>query len=233
MSSNRGRQQDFLSPNLDTSYRGQSEDNTSTFVFQEDEPDTIPLRPDYFSTISSNIGKDESTESLDFQRPPPSHLHARSDIQGYPDRPIFDTSPIPSDNQGNPFSGDYEMQPQRRFTLSRYRPFASSSSEVFGDQEYGGRPDYGMFKGDEYELTIVPRSASAMGYGESDETVRDESDNEDYDYDGAPEKPPKPSFPKAAPFKAHNGHLVLDCPIAKELLSKLPDYKPDVEGGGF
>lgn len=81
------------------------------------------------------------------------------------------------------------------------------------DREWDQNIAYGDIEGDNFQLTTALPEREAVRGNDSDDDNPFESD-------------------KVVTLGV-NGHLVLDCPVATELLSKYPGYQPDKEQGGL
>lgn len=125
------------------------------------------------------------------------------------------------------------------------------------EQEYDQHIRYDQFEGDHLELTTFKYAddESRADYTPTERTVQEGSDEDDGtehyeketagptitttsfgDGEGSFEEPPprqEVRAKKRGVISGLNGHLVLDCPVADELLSKFPDYKPGMKSGGL
>ncbi|RCK66003.1 Chitin synthase 2 [Candida viswanathii] len=126
------------------------------------------------------------------------------------------------------------------------------------EQEYDQHIQYDQFEGDHLELatfSYADDESSRMMYAPPETTIPEGSEGSEetmqYEKDTAgptvttasfgdgeasfEEPPPRQEVRanKRGAIKGLHGHLVLDCPVADELLSKFPDYKPGVKAGGL
>lgn len=124
------------------------------------------------------------------------------------------------------------------------------------EQEYDQRIRYDQFEGDHLELatfSYVEDESSRMDYSPTERTINEGSDasDETNEYEkeasgvtttpfadnvGEFEGPPPQQevrSKKRGKIAGLNGHLVLDCPVADELLSKFPDYRAGEKSGGL
>lgn len=126
------------------------------------------------------------------------------------------------------------------------------------EQEYDQRIQYNQFQGDHFDLAAISyaddESQSQLDYVPT-ERVIPEGEEEEEEGETSFEKEPgsetisgpfgeERSFEEPPPQQevrskkltratGLNGHLVLDCPVADELLSKFPDYNPAEKSGGL
>ncbi|KAM9902509.1 hypothetical protein OXX69_008284 [Metschnikowia pulcherrima] len=130
--------------------------------------------------------------------------------------------------------GDYSQNhlvPQPIYESQTYSPaFVRNAHDTDEEErEFDRDIRYNDFHGDHFDLQTIHVPEHAQG-------------NLIYDHD-EPQSPFDPVEPpeneeirekqRVGIATGHNGHLVLDCPVATELLSKFPDYRPEVKDGGL
>lgn len=189
-----------------------------------------------------------SSNSINFNDsvPPPiyqqnlstSSLHHDT---SYYNQPIFNAPPqvqVP----GDPFHEDYEMQYQgyNNNYNHAFVPHVYSDDDQ-EEREFDQRIQYNQFEGDHYDLAtasyvdddVQPEFVPVENLiDEEEEMVPDSPFGDNVQF----EQPPDQEEVRAKkPIRASgiNGHLVLDCPVAGELLSKFPDYNADEKDGGL
>lgn len=149
----------------------------------------------------------------------------------------------------NPFH-DYEMDSyNNQFQPTEYQSYEHNGAgvnfeqafvpHVYDDEEeqqFDQQIRFNDFHGDHFDLQEVQLPDSQ----EIDaETVFDVIDSpfteqpQDEEFPEPPEQEEVREKAKVGIAMGHNGHLVLDCPVATELLSKFPDYIADVKDGGL
>ncbi|CAN3366124.1 chitin synthase 2 [Diutina catenulata] len=145
--------------------------------------------------------------------PPPPMAHPNTFMQ---DQPTGQPTYPPLKNSESYEYEEYEMQPQGYHQAQYYSQplFAAGDSE---DREWDQNIEYGQIEGDNFELTTAVPDSEPVRDAEGD------GDEEDPFHDGS----------EKVVTSGVNGHLVLDCPVATELLSKYPGYNPAAEQGGL
>lgn len=93
------------------------------------------------------------------------------------------------------------------------------------EREFDRNIEYNEFEGDHYDLNEV----HAPLYEDDESPFADEEDT----FEKPPEEEPVRSKPQIGVASGYNGHLVLDCPVATELLRKFPDYNGELKDGGL
>ncbi|KAI5957211.1 CHS2 [Candida jiufengensis] len=195
-----------------------------------------------------------STNSINFQQPEPIYHHNQSstslgggDLENinYYNQPIFNTTT--SDPFTNTNGEQYEMQYQgyNNNYNQAFVPHVYDDDDL-EEREFDQRIQYNNFEGDHYDLATAsyidddnePPTSEYLPVERNileDEEEPPESPfgNENMDYQQPP--PLQEELRSKKPIRASgiNGHLVLDCPVAGELLSKFPDYKVDEKDGGL
>lgn len=203
-----------------------------------------PLTQGVYTNHHNNI----SSHSMNFNEPAPPPIYhqnlstASLHHDSYYNQPIFNAPP---QVQGDPFQEDYEMQYQG-YNSNYNHAFVPHvySDEDQEEREFDQRIQYNQFEGDHYDLAtasyVVDDDAQPefvpVGnlIDEEDEVVPD-SPFGDNNLDDFQQPPEQEEVRAKKPIRASgiNGHLVLDCPVAGELLSKFPDYNPDEKDGGL
>lgn len=200
----------------------------------------------------------QSTDLLTFQQPQAAYNnrynHSNDDfVNYYEDHPadIFNTlhndttleRPPPGIPQENPFAADdYEMRNYQGEPQYHDEPYGSYNPNfqqafvphVYDDEEeqqYDQEIQFNNIQGDHFDLQTV--------------VVPDQESERETVFEMVPQSPFADDFPeppdeeevreksKQAFVSGHNGHLVLDCPVATELLSKFPDYNTSLPDGGL
>lgn len=156
---------------------------------------------------------------------------------------------VPSHQHVDPFNEQYEMG--QFYSKSQYekynayprpaqhRNFNQTFDQAFvphtydtddEEREFDHSIHFKEIQGDHYDLQtfLVPHV---------DDDVRTVYEQLDSPFANAeiPEVPEQEEVrkPKFGIANGHNGHLVLDCPVATELLTKFPDYKSNLADGGL
>lgn len=195
-----------------------------------------------------------SDNSINFQQPPPvynnrNEMGSYDDFTNYYDesdtRPqnIFNTNQHLSAHH-NPFESssaenlpdlppnhyemnqyDYQYTPNAHYANEYNQAFVPHVYDEDDDEErdFDQRIQYNDFEGDHYDLNTVQPPPSFV----------DSPFGEEQEFEKPPEEEPVRSKPQIGVATGLNGHLVLDCPVADELLRKFPDYKHDVKDGGL
>lgn len=171
---------------------------------------------------------------------------------------VFNTSHIEPPNL-NPIHHDYEesaYQPSKQSgqasmnyelsNLHAYRPRPEHFSLAFvpntydeedlDEHEYDKNISYGHFAGDNFDLQepqIIPPLPIVEQYSPFNDDLAPERLPEFDDFEQPPEQEPVREKPTIGVAPGLNGHLVLDCPVASELLTKYQDYNPNEKDGGL
>lgn len=213
----------------------------------QDEEYLNPNQP-YTNMYNHN----NSSSSINFQQPEPAAYHQRHDdyenVSSYYNEPslerpanIFNTSHIqppelsPIHTQ-DPFNEPYN--PENTYELNNmgggYNPTYNQAfvPNVYGDddeeKDYDRRIQYDNFEGEHYDLQTIHVPESVVAELPSQPVPQSPFGDEEYI------KPPEEEPIRERPqIKALSGHLVLDCPVATELLAKFPDYRSDQKDGGL
>ncbi|KAI5968166.1 chitin synthase I [Candida pseudojiufengensis] len=224
-------------------YRDQSseEEDDDSLNFIDHNTSHTPLTHGIYQNIPNN--------SMNFQQPEPIYHHNQSTTSlhgdNYYSQPIFDTSNIHQQNSNgsDPFNHgeNYEMQYQG-YNNNYNQAFVPHvyDDEDSEEREFDQRIQYNQFEGDHYDLATASyidddQQPSEFVPIEGDIMEEEEEGpfgNEALEYQ---EPPPQEELRSKKPIRASgiNGHLVLDCPVAGELLSKFPDYKTNEKDGGL
>lgn len=162
-------------------------------------------------------------------------------------------------NNNDPFQEDYEMQyqgysgPSPNYNQA-FVPHVYDDDDDPEEREFDQRIQYNNFEGEHYDLAtasyvdddaqpdFVP-VGDLIDEGVEPIDAEDEDGNRGLEDAEGPfgseapfqEPPPQEEVRAKKPIRASgiNGHLVLDCPVAGELLSKFPDYNPNEKDGGL
>lgn len=154
---------------------------------------------------------------------------------------------VPSQNMADPFNELYEMghfYPQNQYQEypsyqqpDQHQNFGQTFDQAFvphtydtddEEKEFDHNIHFKEIQGDHYDL----QTFQAPQVDDDVQTVYDHLDSPFGDeIPEVPEQEEVRQKPKFGIANGHNGHLVLDCPVATELLTKFPDYKPNVPDG--
>ncbi|PVH15974.1 uncharacterized protein CXQ87_003834 [Candidozyma duobushaemuli] len=229
--------------------------------YREDDEESRYLR--YPQTGGVYNYSNDAVDSINFQQPQrvySSQMHQSNDnfLDYYEDeRPsaMFNTShvpppppprePLPSND---PFrDNDFEMgaYPQP-YQPTAYDPAASGFNfsqafvpHAYDDEEehqFDREIEFNRFEGEDLDLQTVHVADSDSE--QDGQTIYDQEMQSPFAETGEefPEPPEQEEVrekPKLGIATGHNGHLVLDCPVATELLTKFPDYDPSLQDGGL
>lgn len=156
------------------------------------------------------------------------------------------TQPLPSHD---PFTdNDFEMgsYPQTQYQPTAYDPDSTGYNfsqafvpHVYDDEEeqqFDREIQFNQFQGDNLDLQTVHVADSDSE--QDGRTVYDQELESPFaevgeDFPEPPEQEEVRQKPKLGIATGHNGHLVLDCPVATELLTKFPDYDASKPDGGL
>lgn len=131
----------------------------------------------------------------------------------------------------NPFANEYEMNsynnyPEQYTAQNFSQAFVPHTYDTDDEEkEFDQQIHYNDIQGDHFDLQPVQIPDEELVH-----TVYDQSP---FDPPVPPEEEEIREKPKAGIATGHNGHLVLDCPVATELLSKFPDYALEAQDGGL
>ena len=157
---------------------------------------------------------------------------------------------VPSQPMNNSFREQYEMdqfyaptqyqdylgyhQPEQHHSYGQtFTPaFVPHSYETDDEEkEFDHNIHFTEIQGDHYDLQTFQAPPTL------DDDLQTVYDRVDSPFEtGIPEIPEREkvrSKPKFGIANGHNGNLVLDCPVATELLTKFPDYKSNIPDGGL
>lgn len=187
-------------------------------------------------------------------------LYYESSVAGH-ERPadIFHTngplvpglSPLPAAE--NPFETQFGTHQAPSYELNEFHDYnyATNTNPNFSqafvphvyddeeEQEFDQRIQYNEFEGDHYDLNTVqfpePEPSIAPPPTESlVEVPESPFGDEPVEFPPPPEEEEvREEKPKIGIASGLNGHLVLDCPVATELLTKFPDYRASEKDGGL
>ena len=238
-----------------TNRQRQSDDDSSYFAFHDNNRSTTRLAADSnYGRSNTRLAEDTnydpahrttSGNSTNFLQPERTYNRLdHSIIDDYYGRPIFDTNQqqdprYQSHPQDNPFDQSYEMQ-YANAGPNYNQSFVPNVYDDNEEREFDERIQYDKFKGDHYDLAAVSYDDEATiplsGTVQEEQKELDEEQGP-FEEGVAPYVPPPAAVEvrEKKPIRASgiNGHLVLDCPVASELLSKFPDYRYGQKDGGL
>ncbi|KAK6198627.1 Chs2 chitin synthase [Scheffersomyces amazonensis] len=147
----------------------------------------------------------------------------------------YESSPQPYDpNQ------QYYQTPNQAFEQAFVPNVYDDEDE--DEREYDQQIQYNQFQGDHYDLLPVrlpePEPEPSLIDAPSTRDINDDEVpqspfGDSMMFEEPPEEEPIRSKPQIGIAPGLNGHLVLDCPVATELLTKFPDYNPELRDGGL
>ncbi|CAH2351718.1 chitin synthase 2 [[Candida] railenensis] len=193
----------------------------------------IPAEEDYYSERPSNI----------FTAPQPPSLqplgHQSQNTSGSP----FYDEPHLSNYELNDFHDynnyDAQSQPLHHSYNHAFVPNVYADDDD-DENDFDQRIHYGDFEGENYDafqpVIIQPSEEELVDLNDPDEDAISSpfGDGDDETLDKPPPDGEQPQRYHRTEIQGHNGHLVLDCPVATELLSKFSNYNPAIkEGGGL
>lgn len=199
------------------SYTNRYADSTEDFSYYEGEHPS-----DIFNTLHNEPKLARSSPDL-AQGPFGDENYELGNYYGQPeshDQAHYHDNPI---NTYEPYSN-----------VNFNQAFVPHSYEDDEEQQYDQEIQYNNFQGDHFDLQAVHVPDSPDDERETVFEVVPESpfdDNQQFPL--PPEQEEVREKTKQAFASGYNGHLVLDCPVATELLTKFPDYNPDLEDGGL
>lgn len=200
---------------------------------------------------------------INFQHPQAAYNHAgrsEEDILSYYDgnRPLemFRTPssadlqrPPPLIAAQNPFhDDDYELHDYKPQAYPGYDQYADQTGrfdQAFVPHAYDDEEEHEFdqdirfndIQGDHYDLqtVFIPEVEDQQTVYDQVEIMPEEGPFvEEAEFPEPPEEEEvREEKPRVGIAKGHNGHLVLDCPVATELLRKFPDYDPNLAEGGL
>lgn len=145
----------------------------------------------------------------------------------------------------DPFDEDYEMMNYNANNTNLYDPNIFTSDHAFDqafvphaydtddeeEKEFDRDIHFNEFQGDHYDLQTIQIPELVAS---DRQTVYDQEPQSPFEpLPDLPEEEEVREKPRVGIATGHNGHLVLDCPVATELLSKFPDYRHDAKDGGL
>lgn len=157
----------------------------------------------------------------------------------------------------NPVEYGAQYDPNQNYELNEFHDYNYNTNfqeafvpHVYEDdddeeREYDQRIQYDQFEGDYYDLNVVqlpptppPQLPIKAPLTDTPLYVDDVVPLSPFadapiEYGEPPEEEEPQREPPNVYISGINGHLVLDCPVADELLSKYRDYNPALEGGGL
>lgn len=168
------------------------------------------------------------------------------------DRPPMGATPPPKLSPlpltGNPFEPTPYEEEKQGYEMSQFPDYSYSGPQTNAydqafaphheydddeEHEFDQEIQYGQFEGDSYDLNMV-QFVPSPGAPELVDVPRSPFGDEEMEFEEPPEDGEEiRSKPKIGIAPGVNGNLVLDCPVATELLRKFPDYKPDQKDGGL
>lgn len=101
------------------------------------------------------------------------------------------------------------------------------------EREFDQRIQYNDFEGDHYDLNTVQPPPSDYLDDDEEDLMDSPFGIEGEELEKPPDEEPVRSKPQIGVATGLNGHLVLDCPVATELLRKFPDYRNEEKDGGL
>ncbi|CAK9437506.1 chitin synthase I [Lodderomyces beijingensis] len=247
-----------LHPNRYGSYHNEPSDEDSSI--DEHDVSNTPLTQ---GTYNNHHHQNVSSNSINFQHPEPIYRHNQSSTSlgdDYYNQPIFNTStshlapptlPPPSNDPNHDPFNDYEMQYQGYQGGSAQNYNQAFVPHVYDEEdpeekEFDQRIQYNQFEGDHYDLATASYvdDDAQPEFVPVEDTIEEGEEEEEEGQDGQgpfgnrlqfQEPPLQEEVRSKKPIRASgiNGHLVLDCPVAGELLSKFPDYKEGEKDGGL
>lgn len=222
---------------------------------------TTPPDDDLFDYYEETRPEDilNAPQSANLGRPPPSlNNHNPFNNHNYEMDHYAPNQYLDSSYHERSFNADASLNHNTSYHQG-YTPFETYESRVNFDQafvphvyedeeeqQFDREIQYDNFQGDHFDLQTVHYSEAEPEPPVTPLPPPDILDNATvYDevkspFDSEPVKFPEPPEEEEVREKAkigvatgHNGHLVLDCPVATELLSKFPDYDPQFADGGL
>ncbi|KAK6461187.1 Chs2 chitin synthase [Scheffersomyces coipomensis] len=154
-------------------------------------------------------------------------------------------------------SYQYEQQQQQHYdpnqtyyqqpTTTFHQTFVPNvyDDEDEDEREYDQQIQYNQFQGDHYDLlpvqfpepepepSLIDTRPPILTRVVDDDDVPESPFADEMQFPEPPEEEPIRSKPQIGIAPGLNGHLVLDCPVATELLTKFPDYNPELRDGGL
>ncbi|WPK23849.1 hypothetical protein PUMCH_001099 [Australozyma saopauloensis] len=201
----------------DAVYNGQSAHSTDDFLnYYEDAPGTRPLEVFHTSDQSNRHGGPSRRVPSHNVNDPFNELYEMGNY--YPQNHYQDYAPY-----DHPEHHDYNQTFDQAFVPHTY----DTDDE---EKEFDHKIHFTEIHGDHYDL----HTFRAPTVEDDVQTVYEQLDSPfETEIPELPEQEEVREKPKFGIANGHNGHLVLDCPVATELLTKFPDYKPNLPDGGL
>lgn len=192
----------------------------------------FPTPPVYMHEQHSN------TNLFDSDVEAPLRIFNTSRLQPYDMAPI-QTDPF-DQSRNTLYSEEYELGNVSNTAYTGMvsdpysQQFSASHNEPSDPEErdFDRNIEYNQFQGDHFDLqrVVMPDMVSYDSEGKPSQSPFDDRAVE---FPDAPDREPVRSGTKVGIASGLNGHLVLDCPVATELLSKFPDYRAGEKDGGL
>lgn len=213
-------------------------DNTSDVSLNFQQPEPVYNHPhesgshyDVFSNYysESNIDPNSIFHTGEIKEPDMHHISMNDGYEGQ----SYELNQFHDYNYGGGSSAYNQA-----FVSNVYR------EEDEDEDEFDKEIQYNQFEGDHYDLNTVTvqENPSSVGDlvefdGEGDREVmspfEDNSEVPEGELVDPPEEEEIRSKPQIGIASGLNGHLVLDCPLASELLNRFPDYRAGEKDGGL
>ncbi|KAK6457375.1 chitin synthase I [Scheffersomyces xylosifermentans] len=223
-------------------YNYDNNNSSSSLNFQHPEPT-------YDRRAGSSVSVDDISSYYDRRYEPqpndqsrPSNIFNTGHIQGH------NLTPLHTDG-GNvdPFYDEqYEMgnmnysgnaHGNNDYTSNFHQAFVPNvyDEEDADEKEFDQQIQYNQFEGDHYDLATVQVQPppSIIDMPPVPEPIGEDDEEPPSPFNDVIFPEPEPPKPQIGIAPGLNGHLVLDCPVATELLSKFPDYKAGAKDGGL
>ncbi|CUM65744.1 chitin synthase I [Priceomyces carsonii] len=207
-------------------------DDTSNVSIEFQQPERA-----YNNGIGSG-GIDESYDDVTGYYDDSYHLERPSNIFNTSDIQPPNLSPMQTDdpfhNEADLQGGTYEMNQFHDYNYGSNTYNQAFVPHVYDDEEekeFDREIQYNKFEGDHYVLNTVQVQPESI----DDEPESPFGDDENGEFVKPPDEGGEEirSKPQIGVASGLNGHLVLDCPVATELLTKFPDYRVNQKDGGL
>lgn len=235
----------------DSSHSGNRSDNLLDFehpnrvYHQQDSADAVDP---FMSSYDAGTRPDDIFNTLDYsQRPPvPQPIHnsrhgnLRADLNHDPfseDYEMHNYDPNINNYDGQKYYSQGYSHGSQNYNGSNFDPifqqaFVPHSYETDDEEEkeFDKAIPFSDFQGDHYDLQTlhVPLTVGDTR-AVDDQSTADST----FDFPNPPDQEEVREKPHQGIATGHNGHLVLDCPVATELLTKFPDYSAALKDGGL
>lgn len=249
---------EYLHPPAGTTANRISSDEDS-LIFQQPEPaynnELLARSQDHLSSYYQSPTPPEHSTRIYSSTMNPSPPNFSPLPNDNPFDSLFAANERPS--IPNPVEYGAQYDPNQNYELNEFHDYNYNTNfqeafvpHVYEDEdeeerEYDQRIQYDQFEGDYYDLNVVqlpptpppqlPIKApitDAPLYVDDAVPLSPFADTQ-IEYGEPPEEEEPRREPPNVYISGINGHLVLDCPVADELLSKYRDYNPALEGGGL